>query len=79
MVGPTGALARIGKLPFNRRHNLCFQMIHKLPRRVQSDLANRTARHDVLAIAVGYGLHVIVEAMLVEFAADDSAFKILAM
>jgi hypothetical protein len=72
MVGPTGALARIGKLALNRRLNLFAKMVYELRHGLKSDPTERTAGHRVLAIAIRYGLRVIVEAMFVKFRSYDS-------
>ena len=71
MVGPIHCLVRIGELVLERGFNLFAKMIHELRHGLKADPAERTAGHRILAIAVRYGLRVIVEAMLVKFRSYD--------
>ena len=71
MVGSTGALARIGKLALNRRLNLFAEMIYELRHGLKSNLAKRTTWNSHRSSAVGHRLLEEIEAMLVEFDADN--------
>jgi hypothetical protein len=71
MVGPTGNLARNRKLSLDRCLDLFAKMVYKLGHGLKPDLTGRAAGHRVLAIAIRYGLRVIIEIVFVKFNAND--------
>lgn len=67
MVGPVRRLTRVGKLTLDRRLDLFAQMVYELRYGLEPDLAERAAGNSHRTVAVGHGLRVKVETMLVEY------------